>query len=275
MGSSDVAPSHAPPWLVPLSTVFLGSGVAFWGAAYVLMTRRCLQTRSYGMPIVGLAINVSWEAVYGFYVAEMLFERLGFICWLLLDLGLIYTTVRFAPEEWASTNRCVGRNMASVLAVMLAVGCWGHYAFVSWWLSRPGIGSGDKTGKWYYGQDGYDTTELAYWSAGVSQLVLSSSSVAMLIVRGHSGGTGYMIWLCRFIGSLCGLGFCNGLLWWYWPEAHSYFLQPMSIFMCGLSLLCDIVYPFVLRRVRQTERVMFDGRLVGAHSPELDVKKGQ
>ncbi|KAI0164251.1 hypothetical protein GGR52DRAFT_575606 [Hypoxylon sp. FL1284] len=271
MGSSDIAPPHAPEWLVPLSTVFLGAGVFFWGAAYVLMTRRSLRTRSYGMPLLGLAVNVSWEAVYGFYVAEMAFERTAFALWLALDLGLVYTTVRFAPDDWAATNSFVGRHVAWVLALLLAVGCWGHYAFASWWLSRPGMGAGDKAGKWYYGRDGYDTTELAYWSAGLAQLVLSTSSVAMLVVRGHSGGTG----LCRLVGSLSGLGFCNGLLWWYWPEAHSYFTQPMSVFISGLSLLCEIAYPFILWRVRQTERVTADGRLVGAHIPEPGQKKGQ
>ncbi|KAK8105423.1 hypothetical protein PG999_008782 [Apiospora kogelbergensis] len=275
MGSSDIAPPHAPAWLVPLSTVFLGLGVLFWDMAYVLMTIRGIKTRSYGMPILGLAINVSWEIVYGFYVAEAAFERLGFAVWLLLDLGVIYTTVRFAPEAWAATSPSVGARMPWILALLVAVGCWGHYAFAAWWLARPGVGTGDKTGKWYYGRDGYDTTELAYWSAGVSQLVLSSASVAMLVVRGHSGGTGYAIWLCRFLGSLFGMGVCSGLLWWYWPEAHSYWTLPMSIFMCGLSFACDVAYPFVLWRVRQTEKMLPDGRLIGAHESELDKAKVQ
>lgn len=180
--------------MVPLSTVFLGAGVLFWDLTYILMTRRSLQTRSYGMPIVGLAINVSWEVVYGFYVAETVLERSGFILWLLLDLGLVYTTVRFAPEDWAGTNRWVGRNMTWILCAMFLVGCWGHLAFVSWWLSQPGTGFGDKTGKWWRGMEGYDQTELAYWSAGLAQMVASAGALAMLVVRGHSGGTGYLIW---------------------------------------------------------------------------------
>ncbi|CAJ2510619.1 Uu.00g062440.m01.CDS01 [Anthostomella pinea] len=195
MGLSDIPPPHAPEWLVPASTASLFIGVFFWDLTYILMTRRALQTRSYGMPLVGLAINVSWEIVYGLYVAENLLERLGFSLWLLLDLGLIYTTVRFAPEDWASTNRAVGRNVAWILGFMIVVGCWGHYAFASWFFSEPGMGSGDKTGKPWRGKDGYDTTELAFWSAGVAQLVLSADGLAMLIVRGHSGGTGFLIWL--------------------------------------------------------------------------------
>ncbi|ORY58490.1 uncharacterized protein BCR38DRAFT_447456 [Pseudomassariella vexata] len=263
MGSSDIPPPHAPPWLIPLSTLFLGTGVLFWVLTYILMTRRGLATQSYGMPIVGLAINVSWEIIYGFYVAEAWLEKSGFLFWLLLDLGVIYTTVRYAPLEWRDGGRqVVGRHMGWILGFMLLVGCWGHYAFASWWLSRPGVGVGDKTGKWFHGEEGYDTTELAYWSAGVSQLVLSAGSLAMLLVRGHSGGTGYVIWFCRFVGSVSGMGLCNALLWWYWPEAHGYFLHPLGVFMCGLSLLCDLSYPFLLWQVRRTERMLPDGRLV-------------
>ncbi|KAI0014649.1 hypothetical protein F4780DRAFT_784910 [Xylariomycetidae sp. FL0641] len=76
MGSGGIAPPHAPEWLVPPSTVLLAFGVFFWDITYILITM-----------------------VYGFYAAEMAFERLGFALWLLLDLGLAYTTVRFAPEE--------------------------------------------------------------------------------------------------------------------------------------------------------------------------------
>lgn len=195
MGSSDVAPVGAPPWLVPLSTVFLAGGVLLWCLTYVLMTRRSLETRSYGMPIVGLAINVAWEVVYGFYVAEAWFEKTGFIVWLLFDGGLLYTTVRFAPIEWRATSPFVGRHMSAVLLLLFAGSLWGHWAFAHWWLAAgPGFGSGDKTGKWWRGADGYDTTELAFWSAGVSQSTLSAASLAMLVVRGHSGGTSYAIW---------------------------------------------------------------------------------
>jgi hypothetical protein len=56
------------------------------------------------------------------------------------------------------------------------------------------MGSGDKTGKWWRGREGYDTTELAFWSAGFAQLVSSACGLAMLVVRGHSGGTSYTIW---------------------------------------------------------------------------------
>lgn len=139
MGSSDVAPAHVPDWVVPLSTVALGVGVLFWDATYILMTLRSLRTKSYSMPLLGLALNVSWEIVYALYVCEALIETAGFTIWLILDIGLIYTTIKFAPYEWDRTNAWVGRHMASILGLMTAIGCVGHFAFVKWWLSRPGM----------------------------------------------------------------------------------------------------------------------------------------
>lgn len=58
------------------------------------------------------------------------------------------------------------------------------------------------------------------------------------------------------------MGLCNGLLWWYWPEAHGYWVSPFGIFLCGFSLVCDVAYPFVLWTVRQGEEVLPDGRLI-------------
>lgn len=194
MGSTDIAPDHAPAWVVPLSTAALGVGVLCWDATYVLMTRRCLQTQSYGMPLLGLALNVAWEVVFGLYVSEAALEAAGFAAWLALDAGLVYTTVRYAPREWERTSPWVGRHAGALLAVMTAAGVAGNWAFASWWLSEPGTGHGDKTGKMYYGRDGYDTTELAFWTAGATQVVASTGSLAMLLVRGHSGGAGYAIW---------------------------------------------------------------------------------
>lgn len=297
MGSTDVPPDHVPSWVVPLSTAALGVGVLCWDATYILMTRRSLQTKSYGMPLLGLALNVAWEIVYGFYVSEALLETAGFVVWLLLDVGLVYTTIKHAPYEWEGSSPWVGRHIAAILALMTAVGVAGNFTVVSWWLSEPGIGHGDKRGKWYYGRDEYDTTELAFWTAGVAQVAGSIGSLAMLLVRGHSGGTSYAIWLvkiflilfffffttptvgsyetdmllsyvsiwirfCRMLGTVVGLGGSSLILWLWWPEAHGYITNPFGIFLLGTAVVTDLVYPVCLWKVRQTEITLPDGRVV-------------
>jgi hypothetical protein len=58
------------------------------------------------------------------------------------------------------------------------------------------------------------------------------------------------------------MGVTNGLLWWYWPEAHGFWVTPLSIFICGLSFFCDAVFGLALWEVRRTERALPAGRLV-------------
>jgi hypothetical protein len=122
-------------------------------------------------------------------------EQIGLAMWLLLDVGLVYTTVRFGPDDWqASNNPWVGRNIGCILTLLTAAGCVCHLSFSVWWLAEPGRGYGNKAGKSWGGREGFDTTEMAFWSSGVSQLIASYGSLSMLLARGHSGGTGYGIW---------------------------------------------------------------------------------
>jgi hypothetical protein len=48
MGSSDIPPAHAPEWLIPVSSAFLGVGFMGWNLTYILMTRRAIKSKSYG-----------------------------------------------------------------------------------------------------------------------------------------------------------------------------------------------------------------------------------
>lgn len=193
MGSSDIAPDTAPTWLVPASTVCLSTGVVFWLAAYVLMVRRSLATKATPAPLLALAMNLSWEVVYAFAVCEAPMETVGFAFWLLLDIPVLYATLKTAPRSFASSP-LIARNVGFLLAVMFAFGVVGNGLFVWWWLKEPHRGYGVKWGKNWKGREARDTTELAWWSAGVAQMAFSVSALAMLLQRGHSGGQSYAIW---------------------------------------------------------------------------------
>src|SRR6478735_4648090 len=122
MGFTDTPPPHVPSWVVPASTALLTIGALGWDLSYILMVRRSLATKSYSMPLLALAANVSWEMVYALYVAEHPLERLGFTAWLCLDIPVIYTTVKAARHEWEHAP-LVARNLTPILAAMVAVGC--------------------------------------------------------------------------------------------------------------------------------------------------------
>ncbi|KAL3962381.1 hypothetical protein ACCO45_003904 [Purpureocillium lilacinum] len=247
-------PPSAPTWLVPASTVLLGSGIVCWLACYVLMTRRSLATHATPIPLVPLGINLAWEVVYALYLA-------GFAMWLAFDVPVLYATLKTAPRSFASTP-LVARNAGKLLAVVFVFGLASNALFAWWWLAEPHRGHGLKWGKVWNGLEARDTTELAWWSAGAAQMAMSVGALAMLIQRGHSGGQSYAIWLCRFAGTQLGLPGTCFLLWWYWPEAHGFVWHPLSIIIVGTSMACDVAYPFVLAHVRKTERVLPDGTVV-------------
>jgi hypothetical protein len=72
----------------------------------------------------------------------------------------------------------------------------------------------------------------------------------------------------RTAGSVIGFYAIYGWNWYFWREAHEYFMSPFGMFLWVTSLICDLVYPFVLWKVQKTEVVLVDGRKVAAHSVE-------
>ncbi len=193
MGSLDVPPPSAPWWLMHASTACLGTGIFFWLICYVLMTQRALQTHATPMPLLALGLNLSWEVLYAFYLTEMPIELVGFALWLLFDIPVVYATLKTAKHSFA-TSPLVARNVGSLLGISFTFGLAANYLFAEWWLAEPHRGHGDKTGKFWYGVPNRDTSELAWWSAGVLQMILSAASLSMLLHRGHSGGQSYAIW---------------------------------------------------------------------------------
>lgn len=82
--------------------------------------------------------------------------------------------------------------------------------------------------------------------------------------------------LCRTLGTIFGLGGSSAVLWYWWPEAHGYFTNPLAIFILGIAVLTDLAYPFCLMQVRKTEVILPDGRIVRLEkgSPPYEASKG-
>ncbi|EEU42865.1 uncharacterized protein NECHADRAFT_95821 [Fusarium vanettenii 77-13-4] len=274
MGSSDIPPPSAPAWIVPASTICLSTGVTFWLLAYILMVRRSLATGHTPAPLVALGLNLAWEVVYAFGVCEAPIEFFGFTLWLLFDIPVVYATLKTAPRSFAGSP-LVARNVPLILVAVFAAGLVGNGLFVWWWLKEPHRGYGIKWGKNWKGLEARDTTELAFWSAGVAQMMFSVGALSMLLQRGHSGGQSYAIWFCRFIGTVVGLPISCILLWWHWPEAHGFVFHPLGLFFVGTAVVCDLLYPFLLAYVRSTERILPDGTVMAGETFAEVEKKQQ
>jgi hypothetical protein len=87
-------------------TLMLGSG-AFWTLTYLLIIRRGFLDRTYGMPLVALCANISWEFIFSFLYPHGPVQRPVNIVWFSLDLIILFQMLRYGPSRGRST-RCSG-----------------------------------------------------------------------------------------------------------------------------------------------------------------------
>ncbi|KAF1937487.1 phospholipase D/nuclease [Clathrospora elynae] len=244
MTPHDALPVHVEASLRNVNDVLLGIGGLGYTICYLLMARQSIRDRTYAMPLFSLAFNFGWEIVFALYVAVEVREQVIFTIWMLIDVGLVYTTVRYGANEWRHAP-AVGRNIGKIFTGMLAWWCVALYAVSVWWLDVENPVN-PKAGKAYKGVVGIDTNELGFWTALVAQVVLSVMSLAQIMVRGSSRGSSYSIWTTRFVGSLSGLNLNYGYCWWVWPEAHGYYTNPIVVLMMVTWVLADLGYLIVL-----------------------------
>jgi hypothetical protein len=190
MGSSDVPPPHVPSHVVPTTNFFLQVGGGLWTLCYLLLTYESFRTQSYGMPLFAIALNFSWELVYGLAVAESPLEKYVFISWLIIDCVMIHGMIKYAKHEWTHSPT-IAHNIGIIFAAMAITTTLGHWSFAKWWIDNE---IGKREGKFYNGVIGPDATELGFWSAMLCQVYVSAGSLSQLIVRQHSGGVSWSIW---------------------------------------------------------------------------------
>jgi hypothetical protein len=194
MCSTDIPPPHIPTHVPQMYALTLQITAFLWTLCYILLYLQFIRTQTYGMPLLSLSFNLAWEIVYPLLIAESALEKSVCVIWLLLDLCLIHSTLKYGKREWSHAP-WMQRNLGWCVLGMVSWCVVGHWTFASWWINeREGA---FRQGKFYRGVEGIDTTELGFWIVGVAQAYLSAASLIQLRVRGHSGGVGHGIWYVR------------------------------------------------------------------------------
>lgn len=208
---------------------FTASAV-FWLLAYLLIIRRGFIDRSYGMPLVALGANLSWEFIIAFiYPPLPLFARLCVIAWFLLDIPLALQCVRYARQEfkhpWA-------RRYAGPILLFTGGAC---FAIVLGFIDEFGDFRG-----WYSG-------------FGIN-LMMSILFIDMLIRRDNVRGQSIPIAILKLLGTLC------AFLWaCFWSPvdiltplteivpAQTYPVAPLIVVLYAVTLVLDILYILLVR----------------------------
>ena len=77
----------------------LGSGV-FWSLTYLLIIRRGFKDRTFGMPLVALCANISWEFIFSFVHPHQPPQLYVDITWFLLDTLIVYQLLHYGRQAF-------------------------------------------------------------------------------------------------------------------------------------------------------------------------------
>lgn len=149
----------------------------FWTLAYLLIIKRSLQDRTYGMPLAALAANLSWEFIFSFIRPHEPPQLYVNYVWLAFDLVILVLTLRYGkavlkdllPEKWFYP--AFGLTLVTALGIVLTM----TYEF-------PELGS--------------------KYAAFGQNLMMSILFVEMLLRRNNLDGQSLYIALFKMIGTV-------------------------------------------------------------------------
>lgn len=163
---------------VPPHIVALSVGVLIcWTLAYGLMIRRGVQDRTFAMPVTCVCANVAYEGLFSFHFPVDPLARYGNFLWLLFDLGLLYTCLRFGADDFV--HPWLRRHFRVLTAGVLVVCIGFEWAFVRAF------------------NDGYGQALSLATNSLVAFLM-----VAMALRRPHLRGQSFLIGLLLLLGNL-------------------------------------------------------------------------
>jgi hypothetical protein len=82
------------------------SGIC-WTIAYFLIIRRGMRDRTYGMPIVAVCVNISWEFIFSFLIPHLPPHQYINISWFLLDLFILGQLLRYWRSDFPALDSII------------------------------------------------------------------------------------------------------------------------------------------------------------------------
>jgi hypothetical protein len=109
-------------------------GDLMWAIAYVLIIRQCFRQRSYGLPLVAIAMNFTWELQYSLVVPPRCDNgtvdvvKAGMIlAWAALDAVIVWQLFSYGRDEQVIPE--VRRHFPAVVLVALVLAFVGNLTF--------------------------------------------------------------------------------------------------------------------------------------------------
>lgn len=115
------------------------AGQLLWIVTYILIIRIGFKHRSYGMPLVALCMNITWEFIHTILSPPTnTIVHVIFIAWLSLDAVILFQLFKYGREE--QTNVELRRYFNIIVVLVLIAAFNGHLQFERY-FNEPGGGA--------------------------------------------------------------------------------------------------------------------------------------
>lgn len=96
--------------LSPVLAVGMGVCGLLWTVAYLLIIARARRDKVYGMPVVALCANLSWEVINTFSVSPLGFIRPLPCVWMIIDAVIAWQVLKYGPAQFPRLSKrfCYG-----------------------------------------------------------------------------------------------------------------------------------------------------------------------
>ncbi|KAH7363990.1 hypothetical protein BKA65DRAFT_603140 [Rhexocercosporidium sp. MPI-PUGE-AT-0058] len=220
----------------PESYLFVQDGLIIicgllYSLCYIFYTIRTYSDGRCAGPVVCVCGNLSYELFYALTTTTTKFEKISFLIWFILDIIFAATAVLSTysrGQRRMIISQILGGFFVGILALRI--------------LSA------------IFPDDRQQIT--AYWTGILLELPVGWVSVYLLVKSQDTRGHSIEIWLTRFLGCIAAY---SVFLWRYLnvPENWAYVSSPWSVGVMVLTVISEIIYPFVYLRVRlQKEKIL-------------------
>jgi hypothetical protein len=190
----------------------VGSGL-FWLFTYIIVIWRGFQDKSFGMPVIALSANASWEAIYSFfYIPPSELLHYSSIVWLLFDIPILIQCFLYGAEDFKAP--LIKNNFIPILGFSIFISFWVLLCFVRELNDVRGVYSG----------------------FGIN-LMMSTLYIGMFIRRGGNRGQSVYIALFKALGTLC------AFLSLFFPLPLAETEVPVGLSILLTRLLTEQIYP--------------------------------
>lgn len=190
----------------------------FWITAYYLIIYKGFKDKSYGMPLIALAGNISWEFIFSF-IYPQIGEPHGSmqlpvnITWFFLDVLILYQYIKYGKNEFETR----WPNWLFFPTILVSI-------FVAFWLELLIINEFNDN--------------IGIYTAFGANLVISITFIQMLLQRNSLKGQSIYIGISKMLGTF----FSYFMVYPYVPDSKLVLMLWISCFVFDLTYCIMIFY---------------------------------